>query len=291
MSNVLHPVEWRAARRSSGEARPRVGGLRAAVTAEGSGNHKRGNHERRDHKRGTHKPGTHGRHHHGLCWIVIRRLGRFAARMFKTHILRDPFLVAHRRWVRDRGDETLRLDYPLTRDSVVFDVGGYAGDWAAKIHARYGCRIYVFEPVPTFHSRIQERFAATPAVRVFDFGLAGRDAMLPMSVDSDGSSVYAMKDGTTMVRLRSLAAVVRELGIDHVDLIKINIEGGEFELLAHLLDSGLASRFGDIQVQFHAFYPDAPRLRDELRKRLSVTHELTYDYAFVWENWRLKRAR
>ena len=33
------------------------------------------------------------------------------------------------RWFADDGDNTLRLNYPLDENSVVFDVGAYKGAW------------------------------------------------------------------------------------------------------------------------------------------------------------------
>ena len=56
-------------------------------------------------------------------------------RMFRQYILRDDFLIELARWYTDRGDETLRLDYPsLNKDSIVFDIGGYVGDFAYDIN-------------------------------------------------------------------------------------------------------------------------------------------------------------
>ena len=77
--------------------------------------------------------------------------------------------------------------------------------------------------------------------------------------------------------------------IKKVDLIKINIEGGEYALIKRLIDKGLINRFSNIQVQFHDFIPNAKELRNKLRTQLEKTHKLTYDFPFVWENWqRLK---
>ena len=40
-------------------------------------------------------------------------------------------------WLQDNGDETLRLDYELTPDSMVLDLGGYRGQWASDIFDKY----------------------------------------------------------------------------------------------------------------------------------------------------------
>jgi len=53
---------------------------------------------------------------------------------FRCEVLRDPFLIAVKRWFKNYGDNTLRLEYPLNSDSVVWDLGGYHGDFAAKIN-------------------------------------------------------------------------------------------------------------------------------------------------------------
>lgn len=223
---------------------------------------------------------------------MFSRISRFIRKFVRTFVLRnDKFAIAHRRWMKDGGDWTLRLDYPLDAKSLVLDVGGYNGDWASLIHRRYGCRIHVFEPVPEFHQRIAERFTDVPEVQVHRFGLADADTTMPLTVSADGSSVYQQGQAVIEAQLRDVDAFVREQGIGEIDLMKINIEGGEFALLARMLDRGLIERCRDIQVQFHDFYPNAVALREELQRRLAETHELTYDYYFVWENWRRRAAR
>lgn len=205
---------------------------------------------------------------------------------YRVRILRDPTAIANAEWFRVKGDDSFRLDYPLGRDSVVIDLGGYRGDWAAKIHSRYGCRIYVFEPVPTFCALIRRRFSGIPSVRAFEYGLAGAEAMISISLSEDSSSAYKQNEvGTVDIQLRSIGDFLRSEGLARVDLIKINIEGGEYELVRALIDSGDIAKFTDLQIQFHDFVPDAKSMREAIRRDLSKTHRLTYDFPFVWENW------
>lgn len=37
---------------------------------------------------------------------------------------------ALQRWRKENGDYTHRVNYDLNEDSIVFDVGGYKGEWA-----------------------------------------------------------------------------------------------------------------------------------------------------------------
>ena len=67
--------------------------------------------------------------------------------------------------------------------------------------------------------------------------------------------------------------------------MKINIEGGEFEVIPELIKTNLISRVDNLQVQFHEFIDNSKYKRDEIQKKLRKTHRLTYNYYFVWENW------
>jgi FkbM family methyltransferase len=195
---------------------------------------------------------------------------------------------AIQRWFRDKGDSTLRLDYPLTEDSVVFDVGGYKGEWSQQIATRYNPYIYIFEPVPHFYSLIVEKFEHNPKIKVFDFGLFDTTKTDSLVLDNDGSSLYGSADDHIEISLMDVDGFLKKHHIKEIDLIKINVEGAEYPLLRRMIDKGIVQKCGDIQVQFHTFYPDAVKLRDEIRASLENTHSLTYDYTFVWENWRRK---
>jgi FkbM family methyltransferase len=191
-----------------------------------------------------------------------------------------PFLDA-------RGDKTLRLFYDLNADSLVLDLGGYEGQWASDIYAMYGCRIHVFEPVTKFATDIRRRFALNTRIMVHEFGLADRNDAATISIEADASSMFKRGSMTCELKLVRASEYFETEGIKHVDLMKINIEGGEYDLLDHLIESGWAKRIENIQVQFHDFVPDAERRMRSIQARLATTHTTTYQYPFVWENWRL----
>lgn len=195
-----------------------------------------------------------------------------------------------RHWFRQCGDETLRLDYPLDPTSIVLDVGGFEGNFAAALYARYGCMIHVFEPVPAFFCGLQERFAGNTNIILHPFGLGGRTETVTMSLAANGSS-HVKAGGCNQpisAQIRSFEEFMATSNIERIDLMKINIEGAEFDLLDHMLDAGRVKIIQDLQVQFHRFVPDACRRRRAIRRRVAVTHRLSYDYYFVWENWHRK---
>jgi FkbM family methyltransferase len=192
-------------------------------------------------------------------------------------------------WFRDEGDKTLRVDYDLSEDSVVFDLGGYEGQWTSDIFARYCCSIHVFEPVQDYAKQIEKRFAKNKRIVVHQQGLASENGKVMIAMDRDASSTFKSGAKTTEGILVKAIDFLRDNELSKIDLMKINIEGGEYELIEHLIETKFVTNIRNMQVQFHDFVPNAEERMLRIQKELEKTHSLTYQYRFVWENWRLKR--
>lgn len=213
---------------------------------------------------------------HGCFW-----LGR------KFHCTDAEVRIA--KWYADDAEERLRLDYNLDSASFVVDLGGYEGRWTSDIFSRFCCRVHVFEPVHRFAEKLRWRFRHNPMVTVHECGLAGKDEKATVFIGADGTSVFRRASReTATIELREAETYLIGLGIDRVDLMKINIEGGEYDLLDHLIASGWIAKIRELQVQFHDFVPDAEHRMAAIKEKLEATHQLTWEYPFVWENWRLK---
>lgn len=222
---------------------------------------------------------------------VLAKIRKKSIWLYRRHVLHDPFLLEIDRWFRDKGDETFRLDYPLARDSIVFDLGGYHGDFAAAIHKRYGCRVYVFEPMPQFYQMCEKRFLGNDKIICFNYGLSASDGWLDLSLADDESSFISSTSNTVHIsaHIRSIVQCIKELGIEKIDLMKINIEGGEFDVIPALIDSGDITRVRYLQVQFHNFVERAAERRLAIRRQLAHTHCEMWNYEFVWESWVLQQ--
>jgi hypothetical protein len=109
-------------------------------------------------------------------------------------------------------------------------------------------------------------------------------------VGGPGSSIYSDPHSgrafeSVEIELQDVADVLDAMDVDCIDLIKINIEGGEYELLDRLHETGWLRRIDMIIVQFHEFAPDAYRSRRRNRRQLAETHRCTWNYRWVYERW------
>jgi len=215
--------------------------------------------------------------------LIFRRLGQ--------RLTEDKEWTASlKKWKKLDREKAYRTNYPnLNSESVVFDLGGYQGQWASDIYAQYLARIYVFEPHPVYAENIKKRFQKNKNVQVFDYGLGSQDQEMTLSTDEESSSIFAEAKNSVAIRIEVADKFIKAQNITSIDLMKINIEGGEYDLLDHLIKTGYIKNIKDIQIQFHHFVPNAETLMADLHKRLEATHETTYFYKFFWENWTLKK--
>lgn len=203
------------------------------------------------------------------------------------------FLSSHEKMVRRyfrHGGEKLRYDYRLNENSVVFDLGGYHGDWANGISSRYHCRIFVFEPVTEFAEGIIKRFDGNKMIEIYQFGLGGASITREIRVAGDGSSMFRNAGKAQNIKTVDASEWIRDRNYNSIDLMKINIEGAEYELLENLIQGDMVKRISNIQVQFHDVIPDASKRMAAIQDALSKSHFLTYQYRFVWENWEKKQG-
>jgi FkbM family methyltransferase len=193
------------------------------------------------------------------------------------------------KWFSDNG-EHLRYDYDLNEDSVVFDVGTYNGNFSKIISDKFNCHIYGFEPVGEYFCRSIRTLCDYPKVQLFNFGLGKENRIDKIILSEDSSSIFQtvgkFKLPTEEIFIKSIKHVIDDLGLVSVDLIKLNVEGCEYEILESILNSGYIRLFKNIQVQFHENIPNCYSLRKNLIERILETHEATYIYAFVWESFR-----
>jgi FkbM family methyltransferase len=189
------------------------------------------------------------------------------------------------RWFKDKGDENHRLNYDLNENSLVIDLGGYLGEWTEKIYHKYSCNIYVFEPVLKYYDNIVEKFKNDGKIKVFNLGLSSVNDEVIIKHDNASSSIFIENGVEEKIKLVRYYDFINNNKIDYIDLIKINIEGSEYELLEHIIENNLHGKIKNLQIQFHKTFNDSEKIREKIRKVLSLTHKLTYDYTFVWENW------
>jgi FkbM family methyltransferase len=176
----------------------------------------------------------------------------------------------------------------LDASSVVLDVGAFQGRGAEDLYGLYGCKVYAFEPAPQFYRDLEARFAHNADVMTLPYGLGAADATMTMQLAGPGSTVHdggRPDTGTVEVEIRDIARVLDDLGLDRIDLMKINIEGGEYDLLERMAEADLIPRVRYFLIQFHEWYGNANVRRWRIRRQLRASHTEVWNYPWMFELW------
>lgn len=175
--------------------------------------------------------------------------------------------------------EHCRFEYDLTPIDTVLDIGGHQGNFALEIHARYGCKVVVFEPVFELCDHLAGDWCE---VRKCAVGDSFRTQTVFKKGDSTG--FFAGSDDHVVVKVEPIC----EIATRPFALTKLNCEGAEYEILESMLNLSCARNLGHIQVQFHDCVPNAVERRQSIVDRLAATHEARSVQPFVWEDYRLR---
>lgn len=216
---------------------------------------------------------------------TLHKFGDLIYTSDKTNAIQSARVIP---WFKANGDDTLRLNYPLNSGSVVFDVGGYHGEWSEQIFSKYKSNIHIFEPSKKFFHILKDKFDQNNCITLNNYGLSNRKCEILLSDSDNSSSVYLETKNKEKVILEDISWYLENNKITKIDLIKINIEGGEYDLLEKLIEIDFIKNITDLQIQFHDFVPNANRRMVHIQEALEHTHKLTYEFPFVWENWTLK---
>ena len=143
----------------------------------------------------------------------------------------------------------------ITEESVCYCVG--AGEditFDLALIERYGCSVYGFDPTPRAKLHVGYVAKNNPRYHFFGVGLWSADVPMKFYAPRDPThvshSVVNLQHTTDffVADCKRLSSIMRDLGHDHVDLLKLDVEGAEYTILESILADEL--RIGVICVEF-----------------------------------------
>ncbi len=183
------------------------------------------------------------------------RGGRADFHMFNRIFLRDEY----------------RLGSSLTKEWCVLDLGGNVGMFSARVAPDVG-RVIVYEPMPENFERLTANTEGYPNVVRNQAAVSGSDGTLDIFLPASDklTGVYsAHPEGNELVTNESvtvdavaLDTVFEQHSIETCDLMKIDVEGAEFEILGEASPATL-DRILRIHGEYHDVSPATPRNRIE----------------------------
>lgn len=146
----------------------------------------------------------------------------------------------------------------LSSSSLVVDAGSHRGEFSRRIHDLTGARCVLIEAHPDLAAAIEPPPGAT--VLSAALGATDGEQAFVFSPNLEAGSIAKDADSAPSVKVRtvSLLSVLRECVAERINLLKLDIEGAEFDLIRDTPDE-IWSRIDQITIEFHDFLPDFQR--------------------------------
>lgn len=172
------------------------------------------------------------------------------------------------------------LDKFLDKDHTYLDIGAWMGP-TALYGGQLAKECYCFEPdkmaLEYFYNTLKENPEFSDKIKVFEYGIANVDKKEKFYVGDGSTSMASTKpnhvnvDKYYDVQIHTMETAITKTNIDFkkVNFIKIDIEGGEYDLVPSLLEYvNKVEHFPTLYISLHAPFLFSPVWKKSILHKL-----------------------
>jgi FkbM family methyltransferase len=137
---------------------------------------------------------------------------------------------------------------PPQAKPIIFDVGAYTGQTVSGYLSSFPeANIFAFEPTPISYAQLKQKFDGNKQVRCINFAISDSAGVIPfhlnefsptnstLSTDASANEYWGNELLSTVetvsVQSESLDKVCQNEDIDHIDILKLDVQGAELKVL------------------------------------------------------------
>jgi len=187
----------------------------------------------------------------------------------------------------------------ITSESIVYSFGiGNDISFDIELIERFGVTVYAFDPTPKSigwlkSQKLPEKFKA------FDFGIADHDGFAlfyppqnPSHVSYSAVKKALFPQEPIKAQVYRLQTIMDKLGHDHIDLLKMDIEGFEYGVIRDIIVSPI--RINQLLIEFHRWKQVG---RSKTKKAIRLLNKRGFkifeiseggrgkEYSFIYTEW------
>jgi FkbM family methyltransferase len=143
----------------------------------------------------------------------------------------------------------------LSKTSIIYSLGiGEDTSWDEELIAKYGVKVFGFDPTPKSATYVQRKNLQN--FTFFQIGVADHEGLFkfypPKNSDYVSCSIFKqqdLQDKPILVKMMTLDAIMKQLGHEKIDVLKMDIEGAEYGVIEDIIGKSIFPQ--QILVEFH----------------------------------------
>lgn len=163
----------------------------------------------------------------------------------------------------------------LNNNSIIYSFGiGEDISFDRSIIENHDCTVFGFDPTPKSINWINTQNLPVK-FHFLDYGISNKsglvDFYLPKNPEYVSGSIIIRNElyEKVIVQMKSFNDIISELGHKHIDVLKIDIEGSEYDVIDDILNASVL--IGQILIEFHdRFVENGKRKTQQAIKKLKI---------------------
>lgn len=209
---------------------------------------------------------------------ITFRQNLYDARILRESFLEKPYLVG------------------VQNFDVILDIGAYIGDFSLYAAKHLGARVIAFEPTAENFSLLAQNVRnnnLSNRISISPLAVSARGGPLQLFIQSSeageihaSSNIYGthyVNPSTRVIESISINQILVDHNLAKVNLLKLDIEGGEYDILEDMSDE-VFEKIDNIVLECHPIPGYEPRLRLIMVRLSSLNYKVKRKGWLVWAN-------
>ena len=180
----------------------------------------------------------------------------------------------------DGGDDVIFKNIILNKDSVIIDGGGFNGEFTDEILKKKFHKIYIYEPDPNFFNDLIKKYKFEKKIEILNLALFNKEKIITLSENSNASSIMENSEDGTKVKAVDTSKEFKKY--KNIDLLKLNIEGAEYDVISGLIETQELNKVKYLLVQFHKEHDLDGSKFEKINLEILKNYNIVFNYKYVW---------
>ena len=182
----------------------------------------------------------------------------------------------------------LKYSLDLAKEGIVLDIGAYKGNFTLNLLRKNPKLTFLlYEPILQYYNIARNNLGDQTNVVIIQKGISSDGRKIQLR-DEGLRSRQIIRPSDTHLEIQTQNILALFEADSRIELLKMNIEGMEYECLEILIKTEKLKLANNLLIQFHNFESTSEDRYLAIRNKLIAEYDCVFSYKWIWELWKRK---